>query len=87
MATFVYTLNRGDKKIEGEKKKFSFLKCIKKSNVIKKNFGVLVSSIPIWYLAYPSNRSKVSQGGKSILGLAAVILNKVQTDFCQPYQP
>ena len=43
LTTFLYTLNRGDKKTEGEKK-FYFLKCIKKSNVTKKN-SVLVFSI------------------------------------------
>ena len=56
LMTFLYTLNRGDKKTEGEKK-FSFLKCIPKSNVIKHFFGVLVFSIRIWYLAYPTDRS------------------------------
>ena len=35
---------------------FSFLKCRTKSNIIKKNFGVLVFSIRIWYLAYPMDR-------------------------------
>ena len=45
-----YTLNRGDKKTEGEKK-FSFLKCIPKKK------WVLVFSIRIWYLAYPTDRS------------------------------
>ena len=48
----------GDKKTEGEKK-FSFLKCMKKSNVIKK-IWVLVFTIHIWYLAYPMDRSKES---------------------------
>ena len=55
LTTFLHTLNRGDKKTELEKK-FSFLKCIKKSNVFLKNFGFLVFSIYIWYLAYPTNR-------------------------------
>ena len=49
-------MNRGDKKTEGEKK-FSFLKCIPKSNVIKNFFWVLLVSIRIWYLAYPTDRS------------------------------
>ena len=49
-------MNRDDKKTEREKK-FSFLKCIPKSNVIKKIWGVLVFSICIWYLAYPTDRS------------------------------
>ena len=35
--TFSYTLTGGDKKTDGEKK--YLLKCIQKSNVIKKNFG------------------------------------------------
>ena len=52
----IYTLNRKDKKTEGEKK-FSFLKCIPKSNVIKIFFSALVFSIHIWYLAYPTDRS------------------------------
>ena len=41
------------------RKKFSFLKCITKSNVIKKNW-VLVFSIHIWYLAYPMDGSLTS---------------------------
>ena len=41
------------------KKKFSFLKCIPKSNVIKFLGGVLVFIIRIWYLAYPTDRSLV----------------------------
>ena len=53
------TLNRGDKKTEG-KKKFSFLKCIPKSNVVKFFGGVLVFSFHIWYLAHPTNRSLVA---------------------------
>ena len=36
---------------------FSLLKCIQKSNVIKKIIWVLVFSICIWYLAYPTDRS------------------------------
>ena len=41
-----------------EKKKV-FLKCVPKSNVIENIFWVLVFSIPIWYLAYPTDRSIV----------------------------
>jgi hypothetical protein len=51
LTTFLYTL-----KTEGEKK-FSFLKGIPKSIVIKKIFGFLVFSIHIWYLAYPTDKS------------------------------
>ena len=47
------------KKTEGEKK-LSFLKCITKSNVIEKIFWVLVFGIRIWYFAYPTDRSLVS---------------------------
>ena len=39
--TFFINFDRGDKKTEGEKK-FSFLKCIQKLNVIKKIIQVLV---------------------------------------------
>ena len=42
-----------------EKKKV-FLKCVPKSNVIENIFWVLVFSIPIWYLAHPTNRSMIS---------------------------
>ena len=59
--TFLYTLNRGDKKIEGEKR-FSYLKCTTKSNVLLK-IWVLVFSIRIWYLAYPTDRSLNSKIG------------------------
>ena len=38
LTTFLYTLTGGTRK-QKEKKKFSFLKCIQKSNVIKKNLG------------------------------------------------
>ena len=41
-----YTLDRGDKKTEGEKK-FSFLKCIQKSNVLVFSFMYLVSVDPM----------------------------------------
>ena len=47
LMTFLYTLNRGDKKIEGEKVFFF--------GVYKK--VVLVFSIRIWYLAYPTDRT------------------------------
>ena len=40
---FFIQFDRGDKKTEGEKK-FSLLKCIQKSNVIKENIWVLVFS-------------------------------------------
>ena len=58
LTTFLNTLNRGDKKTEAEKK-LSFLKCVPKSNVIKKYIWALVLSIRICYLAYPTNRSKL----------------------------
>ena len=38
LTTFLYTLTGGTRK-QKEKKKFSLLKCIQKSNVIKKNLG------------------------------------------------
>ena len=46
--------------IEATKKQVFFFKCIPKSNVIKKNFWVLVFSIRIWYLPYPTDRSIIS---------------------------
>ena len=38
LTTFVYTLTGATRK-QKEKKKFSLLKCIQKSNVIEKNLG------------------------------------------------
>ena len=45
------TLDRGDKKTEGEKK-FSLLKCIQKLNVIKRKIWVLVFSFMYLVLVY-----------------------------------
>ena len=56
--TLLYTLTGGDKKKEGEKKVF-FFKVYKKVNVIK-TIWVLVFSICIWYLAYPTDRSNIT---------------------------
>ena len=39
LTTFLYTLNRGNKKTEGEKNQFSFLNCIPELNVIEKKLG------------------------------------------------
>jgi hypothetical protein len=42
LTTFLYTLTGGTRK-QKEKKKFSFFKCIQKSNVIKKNCVLVFS--------------------------------------------
>ena len=62
--TFLFTFDRGDKKTEGEKK-FSFLKCIQKPNVIKK-IWVLVFSFMYMVSVYPMDRSKVIPGYKEL---------------------
>jgi hypothetical protein len=58
LTTFFIHSDRGDKKTEGEKK-FSFLKCIQKSNVIKKNW-VLVFSFMYLVSVDPMDRSYIS---------------------------
>ena len=55
LTTFLYTLTGGDKKTEGEKK-FSLLKCIQKSNVIK-TIWVLVFSSTYLVSVDPMDRS------------------------------
>ena len=58
--TFFIHFDRGDKKKKG-KKKFSHLKCIQKSNVMKKIIWVLVFGIMYLVLVYPMTRSFDSQ--------------------------
>ena len=55
--TFLYTLIRATRK-QKDKRNF-FLKCIAKSNVIKKNFGVLVFSFMYLVSVDPMDWSKV----------------------------
>ena len=61
------------------RKKFSFLKGIKKSNVIKK-IRVLVFSIRIWYLAYPTDRSLVTN---RVWNIQFSIINKYQVKWSE----
>ena len=59
LTTFLYTLNKGDKKTEGEKRVF-FFRVYRKSNVIKKKLGFQYSVFSIWYLAYPMDKSYIT---------------------------
>ena len=58
LPTFLYTFTGGTRK-QKEKKKFSFLKCIQKSNVILKNW-VLVFSFMYLVSVDPMNKSITS---------------------------
>ena len=58
--TFFTHFDKGDKKTEGEKKVF-FLKCITKSNVIKKRFWVLVFSFTYLVLVDAMDKSLVAK--------------------------
>ena len=57
---FFIHFDQGDKTTEGEKKMFSFLKCIQKSNVILKNW-VLVFSFMYLVSVDPMDRSIIIQ--------------------------
>jgi len=57
LTTFLYTLTGATRK-QKEKKKFSLLKCIQKSNVIKRKIWVLVFSFMYLVLVDVMDRSK-----------------------------
>ena len=56
LTAFLYNLTGGTRK-QKEKKKFSFLKCIQKLNIMKKIIWVLVFGIMYLVLVYPMTRS------------------------------
>jgi hypothetical protein len=60
-ATFLYTLTGGQE--NRRRKKFSFLKCIQKSNVVKKIIWVLVFSFMYLVSVDPMDRSLVNVPG------------------------
>ena len=60
---FFFTLTGGTRK-KKQTKKFSFLNCIQKSNVIKKNIWDLVFSFTYLVLVDVKDRSKVTKKPK-----------------------
>ena len=65
--TFLYTLTGATRK-QKEKEKFSLLKCIQKSNVMKKIIWVLVFGIMYLFLVYPMTRSLNSCNSNAKIG-------------------